>query len=411
MTQLGWIDFSRSHRDRVLAVMDHFLDQDMVDEMGLGTIRDALSDRMFPGTSTIQTRAKYFLLVPWIVRHLERHGNPARFLAELEEEEIRFVKILRETHKAVGIIGARKRNANPKRKPSSVYWNGLRAYGILRYPGSLADYARVAKRRERLAQGHAVMRREVDGDVPGDDRDAEVGAVPLWSTVPAAPPDWRTRLDIDLSKAEADFLYERITMSQRDSLLAFAFRHENGVAKEFEGISGFLNLPGLPKDLRHLVEIATRFDTLMKGSLIRYNLLVQKMRTHGNVEELEKHWQAYLESLKYFPWSSWSTDDLWRVCSDTPVHTRQFVEAWINLAKAAPFREAVGDALIRDRERKTKGLKRARLLDASRAQSQESLVGLVPSGSGIHFLTYRWSTVRAFLDDVYRAMETDAQTD
>jgi len=28
-------------------------------------VRDAFSDLMFPGTSTAQTRATYFLLVPW----------------------------------------------------------------------------------------------------------------------------------------------------------------------------------------------------------------------------------------------------------------------------------------------------------------------------------------------------------
>ena len=33
--------------------------------MGLGSLRDALSDALFPGTSYLQTRLRYVLFVPW----------------------------------------------------------------------------------------------------------------------------------------------------------------------------------------------------------------------------------------------------------------------------------------------------------------------------------------------------------
>ena len=36
-----------------------------LDELGIGLIRDGFSDLFFPGTSTIQTRAKYFFIVPY----------------------------------------------------------------------------------------------------------------------------------------------------------------------------------------------------------------------------------------------------------------------------------------------------------------------------------------------------------
>lgn len=35
--------------------------------LGFAPIRDAFADYFFPGTSTIQTRARYFLFVPWIM--------------------------------------------------------------------------------------------------------------------------------------------------------------------------------------------------------------------------------------------------------------------------------------------------------------------------------------------------------
>ena len=54
---IGWIDFSKDERNKVLNVI-HLLDeQGAVDELGIGTIRDAFADYFFPGTSTVQTRA------------------------------------------------------------------------------------------------------------------------------------------------------------------------------------------------------------------------------------------------------------------------------------------------------------------------------------------------------------------
>src|SRR6188768_379378 len=66
-TSLGWIDFSPTDRDRVGTVLDMLKPEGMVDELGLGTIRDALANQLFPGISTIQTRAKYFFIVPYLL--------------------------------------------------------------------------------------------------------------------------------------------------------------------------------------------------------------------------------------------------------------------------------------------------------------------------------------------------------
>ena len=55
MSFLAWIDFDHADRTRARQIMDLFDEKDTRDELGLGSIRDALSDLMFPGTSTIQT--------------------------------------------------------------------------------------------------------------------------------------------------------------------------------------------------------------------------------------------------------------------------------------------------------------------------------------------------------------------
>ena len=65
---LGWIDFSAKDRSKVLNVLDLLSESGTLDELGIAPVRDGFADLFFPGTSTIQTRAKYFLMVPISLR-------------------------------------------------------------------------------------------------------------------------------------------------------------------------------------------------------------------------------------------------------------------------------------------------------------------------------------------------------
>jgi len=60
VSAIGWVDFSSEHRDKVKSVIDLLSTPGVIDELGIGVIRDSFSDSLFPGVSTIQTRAKYF---------------------------------------------------------------------------------------------------------------------------------------------------------------------------------------------------------------------------------------------------------------------------------------------------------------------------------------------------------------
>jgi hypothetical protein len=72
MSALGWVDFSSEHREKVKSVIDLLSTPGVIDELGIGVIRDSFSDSLFPGISTIQTRAKYFLTVPRISKDYEK---------------------------------------------------------------------------------------------------------------------------------------------------------------------------------------------------------------------------------------------------------------------------------------------------------------------------------------------------
>ncbi|MGH3706350.1 MAG: DUF6361 family protein, partial [Agromyces sp.] len=56
---VAWLDTSTDEQRRVREVIALFSQQESRDELGIGQIRDALSDHLFPGTSVLQTRARY----------------------------------------------------------------------------------------------------------------------------------------------------------------------------------------------------------------------------------------------------------------------------------------------------------------------------------------------------------------
>ena len=72
MSTFVWLDYSERERRKMLDVVDLFREHDTRDELGVGSVRDAFADMLFPGTSTIMTRVRYFLLVPRAYQRLER---------------------------------------------------------------------------------------------------------------------------------------------------------------------------------------------------------------------------------------------------------------------------------------------------------------------------------------------------
>lgn len=68
LSQLGWVDFSNEDRERVKHALSQLAQPGTLDELGIWWGRDVFADLMFPGFSILQTRAKYFITVPRIIR-------------------------------------------------------------------------------------------------------------------------------------------------------------------------------------------------------------------------------------------------------------------------------------------------------------------------------------------------------
>ena len=74
----GWVDFSEEERQRAFEIMELARIPGAIDELGLGTLRDGFSNKLFPGTSTLHTHARYYFLTVYLMKYLEEEysGHP-----------------------------------------------------------------------------------------------------------------------------------------------------------------------------------------------------------------------------------------------------------------------------------------------------------------------------------------------
>ena len=61
----------------MLEAVRQFRDSDTLDEVGIGGIRDAFAELLFPSMSVLHTRARYLLFVPWIYLDIEGRSVPS----------------------------------------------------------------------------------------------------------------------------------------------------------------------------------------------------------------------------------------------------------------------------------------------------------------------------------------------
>ncbi|MHB1543880.1 MAG: DUF6361 family protein [Acidiferrobacter sp.] len=174
------------------------------DEIGFLTIHQRYADRFFPGTSVLHTRVRYAVFVPWLFEDMAGLTGPAatRALREREKDIAGRLKDAGESQ----VIGGRVYPNYSSQPPSTVYWNALSIWGILR--------PRPDGRTISRAQAHRLLKRV--GPETDDDGQPLVGFDPPFVPLPDRPDNWRGgRLTLRLTTAEATFLRERLAQLRR----------------------------------------------------------------------------------------------------------------------------------------------------------------------------------------------------
>lgn len=402
---LAWLDFGASEQRKAIQLLDQLREHDTVDELGLGAIRDAFAERLFPGTSTIQTRARYFLIVPWIYKRLEAKGTSSAEIAlKAKAEEVKVIKSLRPLGLNQGVIGI-DAGERLKRFPSSVYWYGLGSWGIRRFEGSQRKYHASLDRFNEAIKRHSTART----DDPGFE-----AMPPNWDCLPPEPAVIET---LDLERNEAEYLRDQIQRHASGSLLSVMC----GETLDLEALDFPWDYPRaairdgiLLEDLEH----ARNFSDVGWAATILYQLLLVRKVTadpgappDGTEEKLEQLTDDLEEATEALHdradvLTDWGSGSFWmrpqfRLMSGASHRARRFLDDWMAIIRetiaGGSLDSEAATALITNREVAMKGnLARVRNVEARRRWIAQGLSAP---------MDYRWNaTVRRLLLDIHAGL-------
>ncbi len=390
---LTWIDHDADARERALRILSLFHEKDSREELGLGAIRDSFADKLFPGTSTIQTRLRYMLFVPWIYRELERKRvHPPAFAERARRMETTLIAPLLESLDRSGVFG-KVAGKSVKRLPSSVYWNGLGVWGIRRVGCSQDEYhSHVDKLYERL-------------DAFSEWGEGSNGFSVWHPRLPDPPegfPDGIKDLSFSLGTEESSFLLDRIMESHGESLLALLARNCKPVDCEFPWEHP--ERDKFSSDHGQLLDYAEFFSVIMQGAAFLYNLMLAEF---SELKELEDEHRRNLDRWKILLRNCQHIDlplgELWEVITGpgytvTP-RAKAFVSAWCRCALKTDG-EVADDPesreLVHNRERYLKGAR-------SRFTNPKALERW-GGHAGVKRMEYRWGNVKTLLSDLHAGL-------
>lgn len=396
--QIGWVDFSKDERSKVLSIIDMLSEQEAVDELGIGTIRDGFSHIFFPGVTSVQTRAKYYLIVPYILSELEQNKNLNEddFLEELDDTEKKCAQKLLETGSDSGVIGSRsiKRGGWVKRTPSDIYWNGLRTYGIFTDNRlSLSEYVHLvcelnAKKQSLKSLGKIYHNKNKDEN-DFDDLDAYRGIYNMhfWKLPGQVSSDWFDRLKIELTASEAAFLKRQIVESCGDSLLGFVLKNER---RDFIQLQSFEEIGNamsriLPGNIARYYRMAKGFADFIQCAYIRYNVVLSQEKSQDVLNE----WKNYALQMK-----DYAKLDISEIVNALGITNGMLVQFLGKLKGFILKGDTDGiDKLVKSREAGLKGSARAKLCHADEFDYQ----GWV----GIYRLQYLFINAKRIIEDIF----------
>lgn len=409
--QLGWVDFSDKDRNKVMDVIRQLSQPDTVDELGIGIIRNAFSDYFFPGTSTVQTRAKYYIIIPFLLKEMgddSSNSSVEQLLVELPKKEKQCAERLDKNtpQNEDGIIG---RDTLPDwvvRSPSDIYWNGIKTFKIFTpYQMSIKSYFNVAiqKSKDRKSKGYDKSennkgkdadKRSSNEDEDWDDIDAGMlSGLCHWDLNEIYSSGWMKNLSIKLTSKEAEYLKRKIIESQPGTLLSYIL--ENGFNVEdyrdfFSFSKAFIKAVDLPQELVDVIALANDFNKLVVLARIRYNMIY----TNYSNAEWNNKWMKFDKNIEKY-----CNVDIKAIYRKFRLRNLKLYNFLNDLQGA--FREKnldKADLLIKQWEKNNK--KRAKLWSDVNSRDMTKWIGGSPSNP---YLDYRYGSARIIIRDIQTA--------
>lgn len=392
MSEVGWIVGSLKERDAAQEFLSKNTDIEPRDELHIGPLRDAISDALFPGVTTQQTRAKYFLFGALICRRIEGHRRSRRPIwTQLREAETEVLEALKERPQVNGIIGSQKWKI-PGRGPTSIYWHGLYKWGLRTEDLSMPRYVAWLGGSRRLS-----ARFTTD--------ESEQQELSLWNPHLGHLESTLANPSLRLSREEASFLRDcilQIRNTDGRALLKDLAARKSRVAGDLWDLAPVQNESVQMADL---VGHAAWLSAAIEGGMNVYNYLCATKKgdtSAGDWARRCRDWRREWPAARWRQWDLLSAIGRFRGLTDGPRGLRaseRFVRDWYSILSGGrgfaihTDRDAV--RLITRRERAIKG-RRARLANPP----GPALDSWEPQGVGAGRMHFRWNQAKRILNDV-----------
>ncbi len=311
--QIGFINFSQEELAKKNKVLQMVRDQTAIDELGFGRIRDAFANWMFPGMSTLQRRAKYFVVMPSLFyQATKKKYNTIRDVRDqITRWEIRLTDMLvngagDDEQKKNGITGrsmledAKKDPGKfVKYDPTYIYITGLRTYGMIKSNQDI--YRLIFERSQYASQQKPKYKASEEGEMSDSD---DLEGLTQFFSVSGEDYDFDggDALSIDLTRREADFLKNQIINSVRsmDSLLAYILRNNVEVLPNYNDLGNiWKDMPADFSDFMKQYRMGQRFSHLAYVIQLRFNHVMAVF--NEQYEEADKLQAKIEEVLEQYP--------------------------------------------------------------------------------------------------------------
>ena len=388
--EIGFINFNHEALARANKVMKLLQGQGAIDELGLGRIRDAFSNTMFPGLSTLQTHAKYFLLMPALYSHLE-HSNitdPRDAREKVRKYEIALTRRLFKgsPEGTKGIIGAESldtREGYVKYDPAYIYQAGMETFGLVKSAGNI--FRLLA---ERATANGNTPRRQSGTAESGDDAGETSGNKQIFMTC-GEDYDFREKseLRMSLSHKEASFLRRQIIAAVPDTMLGMLLDsdlYKTACELRFEDLDGFFT-DNIPDRYYETYILARRFSRFAQLLRTRYAMLFDLAVGANRAEDERQSFFSQLETNS----AEFTPEAIGEIISFvSPIVSEGSCKRFCLNASALIAEKDWEklDKLIENREIEIKTLKRSKLRNAREFEPGKPFESPKP-------MSFRWDTI------------------
>ena len=401
--QIGFVNFNTEEKKRVAKMMQLLQESEAIEELGIGRVRDHFSNTLFPGTSTLQHHAKYFVVMPSLYYHTafksRKFEEPAEVTRYIKEAEVQITRQLSEDENGnlrsdfTGITGINtyKDALNDYTKfvkydPAYIYGSGLVRYGII--PDTSVERLILELNKKHYTDPHnkSMLKSEDStedaGDMSGDKQ--------VIKTCGKSYDFFNGKtMNLALSEEEAMFLKERIQESCEGTMLTYLIDCKYDIPErigyfEIEGILTELNpdvvdvykKSVLFSKLMHLIDwrfnysYFDSFDNTDEAEVCNneYDKLLSEYREEINDENAYKSLFDYIRSIDKM--------------------LTEFCEACYDAIIAG--QPAKVDQLVKEREHR---VKQDRSKIGNSAYKSQGRGRPMPN-------TFRWETVRTIVNEI-----------